>query len=201
MVTSILYRMVMPPRQRLSAADWAAAALEALADGGLAAIAVEPIAARLGATKGSFYWHFSGRDALVTAAMELWEHIDTEDVIAEIDAEPVGLPRLRALIVGAVEGRTGDAARAELALQATARHPLVAPVLARVTRRRLGYLSEQFAALGFPPDEAARRAQLAYTSYLGVAQLAHATPDEADLSAAYVDTMLRTLTAPPAHRR
>ncbi|MCM6772451.1 TetR/AcrR family transcriptional regulator [Nocardia sp. CDC159] len=187
----------MPQRQRLSAADWTSAALEALADGGLAAVAVEPIAARLGTTKGSFYWHFPGRDALVTAALELWERVDTEEVIAEIDAQPPGLPRLRALIVGAVEGRTGDAARAELALLATARHPLVAPVLARVTRRRLDYLAEQFAELGFPPEEAARRAQLAYTSYLGIAQLAHATPDEADLSPAYLDTMLRTLTASP----
>jgi hypothetical protein len=81
----------------------------------------------------------------------------------------------------------------ELALQATAAHPLVAPVLARVTRRRMGYLTAQFAALGFLPDEARRRSQLAYTSYLGLAQLAHATPQEADLSPAYLDTMLRTL--------
>lgn len=187
----------MPERQRLSAADWTAAALEALADGGLAAVAVEPIAARLGATKGSFYWHFSDREALVTAALELWERIDTEDVITGVDAAPAGLPRLRALIVGAVEGSSGDAARAELALQATAQHPLVAPVLARVTRRRLGYLAEQFAALGFPLDEATRRAQLAYTSYLGIAQLAHATPGEADFSPAYLDTMVDTLTASP----
>lgn len=189
--------MDMASRQRLSASDWTTAALESLAEGGLAAVAVEPIASRLGATKGSFYWHFPSREALVTAALELWERVDTEDVIAEIDTEPAGLPRLRALIVGAVEGRTGDAAGAELALQATARHPLVAPVLARVTRRRLDYLAQQFAELGFPPEEAARRAQLAYTSYLGIAQLVHATPGEVDLSPAYLDTMLRTLTAIP----
>ncbi|WP_371842559.1 TetR/AcrR family transcriptional regulator [Rhodococcus triatomae] len=187
----------MPPRKRLSASDWTEAALGALADGGLAAVAVEPIAARLGATKGSFYWHFSGREALITAALELWERQDTEDVIAEIHAEPAGVPRLRALIVGAITSRDDQGARAELALQATARHPLVAPVLARVTRRRLDYLSEQFTELGFPPGEAARRAQLAYTGYLGAAQLAHATPGEADLSPAYLDTMLRVLTSLP----
>nr|WP_211239657.1 TetR/AcrR family transcriptional regulator [Jiangella gansuensis] len=186
----------MPSRQRLSAADWTVAAFEALADGGLAAVAVEPIAVRLGATKGSFYWHFTGRDALITAALELWERVDTEEVIAEIDVLPAGLPRLRALIVGAVESRNDQGARAELALQPTARHPLVAPVLARVTRRRLGYLAEQFAELGFSPDEAARRAQLAYTSYLGLAQLAHATPGEADLSPAFLDTMLEVLANP-----
>ncbi len=185
----------MPPRQRLSASDWTAAALDALAEGGLAAVAVEPLATRLGATKGSFYWHFTNRDALLTAVLERWERTDTEDVIAYVEAEPAGPARLRALIAGAVGTRTGESARVELALQATAGHPLVAPVLARVTRRRMEYLAAQFGEMGFPPDEAGRRGQLAYTSYLGLAQLAHATPAEADLSAAYLDTMLRTLIA------
>lgn len=182
----------MSAQPRLSADDWAAAAFQALSEGGLAAVAVEPIAARLGATKGSFYWHFSARTALVAAALELWERVETEQIIAEIDTEPAGLPRLRALIAGAV--RTGNTAGVELALQASARDPLVAPVLGRVTRRRLDYLAAQFVELGFPPAEAARRGQLAYTSYLGVVQLVHATPDEADLSPAYVDTMITTLT-------
>ncbi|MGI5127181.1 TetR family transcriptional regulator [Pseudonocardia sp. CA-107938] len=187
----------MPSRQRLSATDWTAAALDALADGGLAAIAVEPLAARLGATKGSFYWHFANRDALIAATLERWESHDTEDVIALVDTAPPGLPRLKALIGGAVGTRVGEAARVELALLATAHHPLVAPVLARVTRRRLGYLTERFVELGFSAEEAARRGLLAYTSYLGLAQLAHATPGEADLSPAYLDTMIRTLTASP----
>lgn len=184
----------MPQRPKLSASDWTEEAVKALADGGLSAVAVEPIAARLGATKGSFYWHFADRAALVTAALELWERVDTEDVIAQVETEPAGLPRLRALIVGAVESRTGYAARAELAMLATADHALVAPVLARVTRRRLDYLAEQFVALGYSPAEAARRGQLAYASYLGVVQLVNATPTEADLSPEYIDTMLRTLT-------
>jgi AcrR family transcriptional regulator len=186
--------MDVPPRQRLSASDWTAAALAALAEGGLAAVAVEPIATRLGTTKGSFYWHFANRDALLTATLERWERTDTEDVITYIEGAPPGVARLRALIVGAVGTRVGDAARVELALQATARHPLVAPVLARVTRRRLDYMTALFVELGFAPAEAGRRSRLAYTSYLGLIQLAHATPEEADLSPAYLDTMISTLT-------
>lgn len=191
--------MEVPPRQRLSRlskADWTAAALEALAEGGLAAVAVEPIAARLGATKGSFYWHFPNREALVTATLELWERTDTESVIAAIEAEPAGFSRLRTLIVSAVTGHGGRGSRVELALQATARHPLVAPVLSRVTRRRLDYLTELFTELGFASGEAARRAQLAYASYLGILQLAHATPGQADVSPAYLGTMLNALTGP-----
>jgi AcrR family transcriptional regulator len=191
--------MEVPPRQRLSAADWTAAALDALAAGGVAAVSVEPIAARLGTTKGSFYWHFSGRDALLEAALQLWERTDTADVIAWLDAEPDLRRRLHSLlrlsITASGSTRVGGV---ELALQASADHPLVAPVLARVTRQRLDYLTALFAELGFAPAAARRRALLAYTAYLGHAQLAHATADQAphgpELSG-YIDDVIATLTS------
>jgi AcrR family transcriptional regulator len=185
-------------RKRLTAQDWTAAALAALARGGIAAVAVEPLAASLGTTKGSFYWHFGSRDALLEAALLEWERTDTDDVIKLVETEPDIRRRLRKLLAVAVGGgaeRPGE--RVELALQPTAGHPLVAPVLARVTARRLGYLTELFVALDFPPDEARQRSLLAYTAYLGHAQLAHATPDAApagDALPAYIDAVIATLT-------
>ena len=56
-------------KSRLSADDWALAALDVIAEQGLAAVAVEPLARRLGVTKGSFYWHFPSREALLVAAL------------------------------------------------------------------------------------------------------------------------------------
>jgi AcrR family transcriptional regulator len=187
-------------RKRLTAHDWTAAALEALAAGGVAAVAVEPIAARLGTTKGSFYWHFPSRDALLEAALLEWERTHTEDVIRIVEAEPDLRRRMRTLLAVAL-GSHGDRPgnRVELALQPTAGHPLVAPVLARVTRRRLDYLTDLFGRLGFAPEEARQRSMLAYTAYLGHAQLAHATPGLAPEGAelpAYVDATIATLTAP-----
>ena len=58
---------------RLTADDWAQAALDLIAEQGVAAVAVEPLARRLRVTKGSFYWHFPSRDALLQAALERWE--------------------------------------------------------------------------------------------------------------------------------
>ena len=179
--------------KRLSADDWTRAALAALADGGLAAIAVEPLAARLGATKGSFYWHFAGRDALVAATLERWERTATEDVITAIGVEPDLAARLRLLMSHALDG----GARVELALQPSAAHPLVAPVLARVTLRRLDYLTALFRDLGFEPDIARERSVLAYTAYLGHAQLTHATPDAApDPLRRYIESVTALLIAP-----
>ncbi len=186
----------MSTRKRLSARDWVEAGLVALGEGGVAAVAVEPLATRLGATKGSFYWHFAGREALLEAVLAHWERSETDAVIALVDAEPDARHRLRTLLAVALGGPPGRAgATVELALQPSAGDPLVAPVLARVTRRRLDYLTTLFGDLGFDAPDAGRRSLLAYTAYLGHAQLAHATPDVVPDGTAYVDAVIATLTA------
>jgi AcrR family transcriptional regulator len=173
--------MVDGKRGSLAASDWTEAALQALARGGLTAVAVEPLAKALGATKGSFYWHFTDREALIRAALERWEKRDTELVIATASEDPEVTTRLRALLhlaFGSVHDGSGSpAASVELALQANADHPMVAPVLARVTRRRLAYLTSLFTELGLSRARARDRGLLAYSAFLGHAQLAHATPE------------------------
>lgn len=197
--------MDVPERKRLSAQDWTAVALDALAIGGIAAVAIEPLASRLGATKGSFYWHFTNREALLEAALLLWERTETEDVIALLETEPNVRTRLGKLLLVALGGQEGNAGNTvELALQSAAGHPLVAPVLARVTRRRLAYLADLFAGLGLIPEDARQRSLLAYTAYLGHAQLAHATPEAVPAGSAlpgYVDDVIATLTAVAANHK
>ncbi|MCX5232748.1 TetR/AcrR family transcriptional regulator [Streptomyces sp. NPDC006553] len=181
-------------RKRLTADDWADAALAALGERGLAAVAVEPLAARLGTTKGSFYWHFANRDALVVAALARWEEQSTERIITAMEAaEPDPAARLAALLRGATASAAGDPL--EVRLLAAADHPEVAAALARVTERRVGYLAHLFELLGFPPAEARGRGFFAYTSYLGHAQLAHAAPGalpaDGDYLTAATETLLR----------
>src|SRR2546429_657594 len=85
------------PRQSLNAEQWAEAALDAMSVGGLEAVAVEPLAKALGITKGSFYWHFKNRDALIRAALELWEKRETVDVIARAEQESNPRERMHSL--------------------------------------------------------------------------------------------------------
>ncbi|WP_137993346.1 TetR/AcrR family transcriptional regulator [Streptomyces vilmorinianum] len=181
-------------RKRLTAEDWADAALTAIGERGLAGVAVEPLAARLGTTKGSFYWHFANRDALVAAALTRWEQISTEELIVALEAEEADPEtRLRTLFLRATALAAEDPL--EVSLLATADHPEVAAVLARVTERRVGYVARLFERLGFPPAEARRRGLLAYTSYLGHTQLMHAVPqalpDDPDYLASVMETLLR----------
>jgi AcrR family transcriptional regulator len=172
--------------------------LDALSSGGLAAVAVEPLALRLGTTKGSFYWHFDSREELVRAALELWRQASTTSVIEHLESD--GAPaaqRLRQLFtyVFAAGART----HADLALLADASHPLVAPALAEVTEQRLSYITKLFRQLGFPPARARRRALFAYSAYLGQLQLLRSAPDllpkPGRARAAYADDILAALLA------
>lgn len=144
------------------------AALRALAAGGPAAVAVEPLARALGATKGSFYWHFPDRRALLLAALELYEAEGTEAVIADLEALPASSDQLGQLFALVFRDEGGDPVYH--ALLAAASDPDIAPVLRRITRRRVGYLVQAMAGAGVSPSDAHHRAVLAYTSWLGLVQ-------------------------------
>lgn len=170
------------------------AALRALARGGLAAVTVEALARELGATRGSFYWHYPHRDALVEAALQLWQREATDAVIAEIGAEPDPRERVRRLLGSAIT--VDPVAGLEPALTAHADHPAVAPVLQRVTRARLDFLTRCYTDLGLPPATARRHAVITYATYLGWLDLRQTAADEVPEVAAQghpADAALRLL--------
>jgi AcrR family transcriptional regulator len=169
--------MVMrkPRERRLSPDDWARAALGAIARGGVGAVAVETVAAELGATKGSFYWHFKNRDALIQAALDRWEHVGTEAVIGELEREPDPVRRLKKVLAAAF--KLGPADRAEIALLANPDHPAAVSAVRRVAERRITYISQQLEALGWDRGPALDRAALMYYVYVGHLQMTHVAPD------------------------
>ena len=150
---------------RLSRQDWLTAALGALARDGVAALRVEPLAKKLGVTKGSFYWHFADRPALLTAVLVEWERRATDAIIVEVEAAGGDAAAHLALlfqITAAADGRLDRAIRAWAQNDAEA-----ATVQGRVDGRRFTYLEAQFAELGFPAAEAASRARLSYQALIG----------------------------------
>jgi AcrR family transcriptional regulator len=181
---------------RLSREDWTEAALEALAEIGLSAVSIDPLARRLGATKGSFYWHFTSRDELIAATLELWERRDTLDVIAALEEIPDPRERLLALARIAY-GEAGRGSDPQAGVLAAAADPRVAPVLERVTVTRLEALQRLFEDVGLDPAEAERRARLAYALYVGTIDLRRAAPssrrENGDVEAE-IDFMVGALT-------
>jgi AcrR family transcriptional regulator len=167
------------PDRRLSRESWIDAALVALTERGVAGVAVEPLATRLGVTKGSFYWHFANRDELLAAALEAWEAERTDELIARLDEVPD--PRDR-LAVWAQHALGADKALL-VGLHAASDHPIVGPVLRRVTERRIEYLAELFRAAGASDADAGRRALLLYGADVGLFEVSRALGDQPDLDA------------------
>ncbi|MFN2593997.1 MAG: TetR/AcrR family transcriptional regulator [Actinomycetota bacterium] len=140
--------------------------METIIEEGVAAVAIEKLAVRLRATKGSFYHHFPTRDALIVAALEDWELSQTEAVIERLQLVPDAGERLRAVLAAAFADQAGGARDA--ALMASATHPLVRPIIKRVTERRLRYFTDTYVELGLSRPRARRRALMLYLSYIGL---------------------------------
>ena len=183
------------PAEKMSREAWADAALIALGQGGLEAIAVEPIAAMLGVTKGSFYWHFTSRQELLEAALLRWEELATRVVVDELSSISDPRERLRAILTVTVSSHPNN--RVELALLGAGANPTVAAAAARVHAARTDFLATIFRDLGYRLPVAKLRARIAYSAYLGHLTLESA-PGGAVRTAsavrAFVDEFLAMLT-------
>ena len=180
---------------RLSAEDWAQGALDCISETGVSGVAVEPLARRLGVTKGSFYWHFPSRDALLKAALERWERVELEEVFARVEGIADPRDRLTQLFRRVAHEAKSHIIYSEL-LKALD-HPVVQPVMQRVSKRRMDYLQLAFRQVGMGRPEALNRARLAYAAYVGFLQLSlqlrqpRLNQEEFDLYVAHViDTII-----------
>ena len=153
--------------QRIGPGDWVRAGLELMAEHGIDAVRVEPLAVRLGVTKGSFYWHFKDRPALYAAMLEAWHGLNTGDIIERVEAGGgTGAERLGRLIE--LTTSNNKAARLETALRAWARsESRAAEALADVDRKRLDYVARLLVANGLKRDVSKMRAKLLYLSLIG----------------------------------
>lgn len=181
-------------RQNLTAEAWANAALEAIASGGLDAVAVEPLARKLKVTKGSFYWHFTNRGELIRAALALWEKNETVDILARI--EPTSDPYERIVNVFKQANASYRAGRLYLAIASGEDHPVVSEYVRRVSESRMNYLRDCYRDLGFSESRAQHWARFAYATFMGNLQIRRDTPDAMPQGAAfneYLRLMITTL--------
>ena len=165
-----------PARERktLTRTDWINTALDALARDGLRAVAVEPLAERLGATKGSFYWHFRDRNALIEAAAADWEHTGTDVPLAQLGT--IADPRER--YAATVRWLTGSDrnTRIFLVMLWHADHPAIGPVVERILTKRMSFSLRMRQDAGTGQDDSQWAAIHAYSAWLGLQLLRRAAP-------------------------
>ncbi len=184
---------VLEKRRRLTREDWLAKALDVLAEEGIGAVCIEPVAKALGVTKGSFYWHFEDRDELIKRLLEYWETEHTDrlgDLVAADSSDPS-----RQLLTLFELVTTSDEDRNDASVRAWASHdPQAAAYLKRVDQKRLDYVRDLFQGMGFSREEADLRSRWSYYYMIGEYSVL-ATPPSDDQRLDFARRRHRMLTA------
>jgi len=181
-------------RSTLSAGDWEQQALVLIAEKGIRAVAVESLAARMGVTKGSFYWHFQNRESLLEQSLIRWEKHDASNLQTSLSAIDDPRERLRSFFRRT--GREKLTHNVYSSLCMASDHPQVEPLLERVAERRMKHIEKAYEEIGFDSHAASHRARLTYSAYLGFLQLQkqHQTPSlSSEEFEAYMTHVIATL--------
>lgn len=159
-------------QSQLDGGAWIDAGLDALAEGGIDAVRIDPLAKRLGVTRGSFYWHFKDRAALHLAMLNRWRKRATYRVGERVERDaPDARARLRQTLALPQAGpRATRAAAIEMAIRLWARRDEeAAAAVALIDKQRLTYYAKLFNELGYAPDEARKRAYIFYAALMSQA--------------------------------
>lgn len=155
-------------KPRLDAGIWIDAALEALGAEGQGAVRVEPLAKRLGVTKGSFYWHFRDREDLLCRALANWQAARIAAIREQASETPDPKAALATLLDLYARAPNPKGLAVELAIRALARnHAAAADAVTRVDAERLARVASLFARAGLDAEQAQARALLFYAFLFG----------------------------------
>lgn len=182
--TGLVRQRQSKPRTQLAPEQWVEAAIDVLAREGITGLRIETLAKKCGVTKGSFYWHFRDRQALLDAVLEVWRAGRIRDIEKTTAIQQPGheLEQLQYAIevYGASRNRKGMAI--ELAVRDWARRDAAAAeVVQAVDLYRLQCTCRLFIASGMSEEEAKSRSLLLYACVFGLS-LMHYAPFDANLS-------------------
>ncbi len=154
---------------RLGPDDWLAAGMVALCEAGPAAIKAEPLALRLGVSKGSFYWHFRDVPAFQDVLLSEWE---ARAVSRAALAEGGTVSQLRAQAQDLADPIPEDHAIRSWGQS----HKGARAAIRRVDEARLTLLRDLLAETGIGNPEMAR---ILYAAAVGMATVDTNGPDDA----------------------
>jgi AcrR family transcriptional regulator len=170
---------------------WVEAAFDALAQGGIDAVRIDPLAKSLGVTRGSFYWHFKDRAALHTAMLKDWRKRASYQIGSRIESRTSSPDeRLRqnlALPKSSPSARRGAAIEFAIRLWSL-RDKEAAQAVKHIDHVRLQYYAKLYGEMGFSIEDARRRAFLFYATLMGEAIIV--TDEQTDVRDELADALL-----------
>lgn len=167
----------------LARKDWIDAAIEMMAEDNVEALRVDTLAERLGVTKGSFYWHFKGREDLLFAVLEAWRlrmTSETRNLITDTSGTPwERLERLLRISISARPEVPGSPF--EMTLRDWARRDgKVAEIVREVDTARADFLRQLYREAGLSEADAADYSELHIAFVIG-SRMTLATGDREEI--------------------
>jgi AcrR family transcriptional regulator len=176
------------PMSRLDKTDWMDFALGQLAEKGHDALKAQTLAAALGVTRGSFYWHFEDLDAFKRDLVAHWTDRTSEELVRAVVRDGDAAAQLRGLMRRAFR----SSAALERAMRAWAAvDPEVAQHVAAVDWRRIRFAEQLLEALGVAEAEIGPRSRMLYWAAIG--RLMMARTEEQDLTDAEIEGLARMI--------
>jgi AcrR family transcriptional regulator len=159
--------------RQLSREDWITEARKALVKSGIDDVKVDQLAKTMRVTRGSFYWHFEGRQALLDALLQDWEVRNHGELAQVRDRWSVSDPDLSEIVAIWLAEEPGFPAF-DMAVRIWARKsPSVARAVRRIDSAWITLLTDLFRHSGFNETHSLVRARIAYFHQIGYYALAH----------------------------
>jgi len=148
--------------------DWLDAAMALLVEGGASEVKVQPIGARLGVSRSSFYWYFRDREDLLEQLLREWERTNTEILIRHCALPAATITEAVCNLFRCLVGRNEFNYRLDFAVREWARRdPSIRRVIDRADMARTQAIAEMFRRHGYDPAEADIRARVLYYQQIG----------------------------------
>ncbi|MCA6227035.1 MAG: TetR/AcrR family transcriptional regulator [Phenylobacterium sp.] len=147
--------------------DWIAAAREMLVEGGVAAVQINPLAQRLGVTRGGFYWRFKNRQDLLDHLLADWESSNTYAFLKALEGGGAPKTRFLRMVRMFIDEREFDPRLEASVRQWGSIDPKVRARVSENDMRRIRALERLFLEAAQAPDEAMIRARIVYFHQVG----------------------------------
>lgn len=153
---------------RGSPEGWLQAAYDALIEGGVEAVRIQPLAQKLGLSRTSFYWFYKDRGALLDALVDLWQARTTAPLIAATRTYAATKAEALLNLLGCFLAGDGFDARLEFALRSwSLQDDAVMAHIHEADRIRLESLCDLLRKWGHDAGDADTRARTIYLVQIG----------------------------------
>lgn len=158
--------------RRLTREDWIAMARKTLVKSGIDDLRVDRLAKRMNVTRGSFYWHFEDRQALLDALLDDWRGRNVHEIL-QIATRWATTPVDLVEVIRIWLGEDPIVPQFDMAIRAWARKSSqVAQVVHQTDVAWVNLLQNHFIRVGMGTDESLVRARVVYFHQIGYYALA-----------------------------